>query len=222
MLKKILFSTLFMAIFVPCVMAKDVIPTTVFGENSQSWGLYQMSASSMMLYAEPAENSTEVKRLFWDDETTSDADIDLADLFVIYLPSRSLSLLEVVDETEDWVKVVYNRKTGDAGWIKKDDPLKFMTWGMFYNTYGRKYGLYQLKEAPKSTGILRASADDYAQTVGELNMPKKINLTVVKGNWALVSVSDLDKYPKTGYVRWRGNNGEKYYFPKIKTITGVN
>ena len=221
-MKNLILAIIFMALTIPCAMARDVIPATVFGENNQSWGVYQISAKSVNLYEEPDEASKEIKRLFWDDENTSDVDIDLADLFVLYLPARDLALFEVADETEDWVKIIYNRKTGDAAWLKKDDPLKFMTWGMFYNTYGRKYGLYQLKEAPKLSGILRASTDDYAQTVGELNMPKKINLTVIKGNWALVSVSDLDKYPKTGYVRWRGNNGEKYYFPKIKTITGVN
>ena len=47
-------------------------------------------------------------------------------------------------------------------------------------------------------------------------MPKKINLTAIKGNWALVSVSDLDKIPKTGYIRWRSDNGMKYYFPAMK------
>ena len=48
------------------------------------------------------------------------------------------------------------------------------------------------------------------------HMPQKINLTAIKGNWALVSVFDIDRTPKTGYVRWRSPNGVKYYFPAMK------
>ena len=49
-----------------------------------------------------------------------------------------------------------------------------------------------------------------------MNYPQKINLNVIRGNWALVSVFDLDKTPKTGYVRWRSDNGVRYFFPDIK------
>ena len=69
-----------------------------------------------------------------------------------------------------------------------------MPWGTFYNIYGKKYGLYQLKQAPDASNIIRVGADNFSQVVGELNMPKKIVLNVIKGNWALVSVVDLDKY----------------------------
>ena len=202
--------------------AKDVIPTRVFGAEQTSYGVYQISEKNMTLFAEPDDNSNVVKTLSWDDECVSLESLELSDLFVLYLPERNLSLLNVVDETEDWVKVVYDAKTKSSGWLKKDDPFKFMTWGTFYNIYGKKYGLYQLKQAPESSNVIRVGADNFAQVVGELNMPKKIVLNVIKGNWALVSVVDLDKYPKTGFVRWRGDNGEKYYFPLIKKITGLN
>jgi hypothetical protein len=47
-------------------------------------------------------------------------------------------------------------------------------------------------------------------------MPQKINVTAIKGNWALVSVFDIDRTPKTGYVRWKSQEGVKYYFPAMK------
>lgn len=202
--------------------AKDVIPSKVFGSDDHSFGVYQMSEKSMTLFAEPDEKSVIVQNLSWDDESVDLEGVELQDLFVLYLPDRNLALLTVVDETEDWVKVVYNSKTGNSAWLKKDDPYKFMPWGTFYNIYGKKYGLYQLKQAPESSNVIRVGADNFAQVVGELNMPKKIVLSVIKGNWALVSVVDLDKYPKTGFVRWRGDNGEKYYFPLIKQVLGIN
>lgn len=221
-MKKSLFLLALMLLLGGVAGAKDVIPTKVFDANINSYGVYQISERSMTLYAQPDTNSKVVKKLAWNDESTDVEGLDLADLFVLYIPDRNLSLLTVVDETDDWVKVVYDEKTSVAGWLKKDDPYKFMPWGVFYNIYGKKYGLYQLKQAPASCNSLRVSPDNLAHEVGTLNMPKKIILNVIKGNWALVSVSDLDKYPKTGFVRWRGDSGEKYYFPLIKKVVGVN
>jgi len=202
--------------------AKDVIPSSVFDGNRNSYGVYQISEKSMTLYAEPEDGAKVTKKISWNDESTDVLGLDLADLFVLYLPDRNLALLTVVDETDDWVKVVWDEKNGSEGWLKKDDPFKFMPWGIFYNIYGKKYGLYPLKGAPDTSKAIRVSGDNLAQQVGAMNMPSKIVLTVIKGNWALVSVKDLDKYPKTGFVRWRGDNGEKYYFPLIKKITGIN
>ena len=48
------------------------------------------------------------------------------------------------------------------------------------------------------------------------NYVKQIKLTAVRGNWALVSVFDIDKTPKTGYMRWRSDEGVIYAFPNIK------
>lgn len=221
-MKKILFLMAAIALLGGAVSAKDVIPTKVFDANINSYGVYQISERSMTLYSAPDMNSKVVKTLAWNDESTDVEGLDLSDLFVLYLPDRNLSLLTVVDETDDWVKVIYDEKTSAAGWLKKDDPYKFMPWGVFYNIYGKKYGLYQLKQAPVSCNSIRVSPDNLAHEVGALNMPKKIILNVIKGNWALISASDLDKYPKTGFVRWRGDNGEKYYFPLIKKVVGVN
>ena len=43
-----------------------------------------------------------------------------------------------------------------------------------------------------------------------------INLSVIKGNWMLVTVVDADRTPKTGYIRWRSDDGIKYLFPDVK------
>ncbi len=58
--------------------------------------------------------------------------------------------------------------------------------------------------------------DDGARTISTINQPKKINLNIIRGNWALVSVMDLDRTPKTGYVRWRSEDGVRYFFPSLK------
>lgn len=193
----------------------DVVPQYVSIQQTNTLGLYQ-APNEIMLYKEPSEASTLVHSISWIGEKIFPESVRPQNLFVVYVPSKNLAYLAVTDETEDWVQVIYNNSTGAKGWIKKDDPYRFSTWVMFYNMYGKKYGLNLLKEAPDSAKDLHVATDDKSQIVGTINMPKKINLNLVRGNWALVSVMDIDRTPKTGYVRWRSDKGVKYYFPAIK------
>lgn len=193
----------------------DVVPQYVSIQQTNTLGLYQ-APNEIMLYKEPSEASTLVHSISWIGENIFPESVRPQDLFVVYVPSKNLAYLAVTDETEDWVQVIYNNSTGAKGWIKKDDPYRFSTWVMFYNMYGKKYGLNLLKEAPDSAKDLHVATDDKSQIVGTINIPKKINLNLVRGNWALVSVMDIDRTPKTGYVRWRSDKGVKYYFPAIK------
>ena len=193
----------------------DVVPQYVSIQQTNTLGLYQ-APNEIMLYKEPSEASTLVHSISWIGEKIFPESVRPQNLFVVYVPSKNLAYLAVTDETEDWVQVIYNNSTGAKGWIKKDDPYRFSTWVMFYNMYGKKYGLNLLKETPDSAKDLHVATDDKSQIVGTINMPKKINLNLVRGNWALVSVMDIDRTPKTGYVRWRSDKGVKYYFPAIK------
>jgi hypothetical protein len=195
--------------------ANNIVPDYVSIENTSTYGLYQ-APNEIVLYQEPSESSNIVHSISWINSKIFPETVNAKDLFVVHMPDKNLGLLAVSDETEDWVEVIYNNSTGAKGWLKKDDPYRFMTWVMFYNMYGRKYGLKLLKEAPAEAKDLHTSTEEKSQIAGTINMPKKINLTAIKGNWALVSVYDLDKIPKTGYVRWKGDNGVKYYFPDIK------
>ena len=193
----------------------DVVPQYVSIQQTNTLGLYQ-APNEIILYKEPSEASTLVHSISWIGEKIFPESVRPQNLFVVYVPSKNLAYLAVTDETEDWVQVIYNNSTGAKGWIKNDDPYRFSTWVMFYNMYGKKYGLNLLKEAPESAKDLHVATDDKSQIVGTINMPKKINLNLVRGNWALVSVMDIDRTPKTGYVRWRSDKGVKYYFPAIK------
>ena len=195
--------------------ANNVVPEYVSIENTQTFGLYQ-APNEIVLYEEPSESSNIVHSISWLNSKIFPDTVSAKDLFVVHLPEKNLGFLAVTDETEDWVEVIYNNTTGAKGWIKKEDPYRFMTWVMFYNMYGRKYGLKLLKESPTEAKDLHSSTEANSQIVGTINMPQKINLTAIRGNWALVSVYDMDKTPKTGYVRWKSDKGVKYYFPDIK------
>lgn len=195
--------------------ASDVMPRYVSLKNTDTIGFYQVSGS-ITLYKEPDEKSPIIHSFSWSKDSIFPENTKFEDLFAIYLSKKDLALMNVTDETEEWVEVVYDNSKNSRGWIKKEDPYRFMSWLNFMNMYGRKYGLYKLQDAPTLVNDVKSSPDDNAQSIGTLNYPEKINLIKVKGNYVLVNVYDLDRTPKTGYIRWRSNEGVKYFFPKLK------
>lgn len=195
--------------------AKDIIPVRPNVTQTTTIGMYQVG-DDVKIYKEPNEDSQILYRVRWNNDEFFPSEIGFDNFFTVFLPKKNLALVSVTDFNDDWVEIIYNNSTGQTGWIKKDDPYKFMTWINFYNTYGKKYGLVLLKSVPETCKDIKAQTEDLAKTISTMNYPQKINLNVIRGNWALVSVFDLDKTPKTGYVRWRSDNGVRYFFPNIK------
>ena len=214
-MKKILiFLSVFSALILP-VNAKNVMPSHVSKNTTNTLGVYQAN-KEITLYDEPRDDANIVTHISWEGDNIFPTNKDFANVFLVYLPQKELALLAVTDETEEWVEVLYDNTTGLRGWLKKDDPYKFMSWLSFYNIYGKKYGLYFLKDTPDTIKDLHSGTEDNAQVVSHLRYPEQIKLRVMRGNWALVSVLDLDRTPKTGYIRWRSDEGIKYLFPAIK------
>lgn len=197
------------------VIASDVMPYYSKNLHTRTYGFYQVG-KFITLHEEPDENSKIVKTISWTKEKLMPENLTYDDVFSVFIESKELALMAVEDETEDWVKLIYDNKTNQSGWFKKDDPYKFMTWLNLYNAYGKKYGLKILKDTPDEMLVLRAKTEDNSQIVARINHPQFIKLNVIRGNWALVSVVDIDKTPKTGYIRWRSDDGIKYLFPNIK------
>lgn len=215
MVKKLLLILAIMLLIPVKALCTDIMPQYVSIEQTNTLGLYQ-APNEIVIYKEPSETSTIINSISWIGNNIFPETITKNKFFVVYLPNKNLGLLAVSDETEDWVQIIYDNQTGAKGWIKNEDPYRFMSWIMFYNVYGKKYGLKLLKEAPEEAKDIHTSTNDKSQIVGKVNMPQKINLTAIKGNWALVSVFDIDRTPKTGYIKWRNTDGVKYYFPEIK------
>ena len=190
----------------------DTMPFYVDSIPKRTLGLYQTD-KEIILYSHPEANSSVIKKMVfsYDPETMPDA------VFAVLVNEKKLGFLYVTDiGDEGWVEVIYDKRTGAKGWVQTADSMQFQPWRNFYNLYGRKYGLRILKDAPKDIEVLKAKSDEVSQTVSKLNYVQQIKLTVIRGNWALVSAFDLDKTPKTGYLRWRSDDGEIYVFPNIK------
>lgn len=184
---------------------KNSIPKTAIG-------LYQTD-KDIVLFSHPEANSDIVKKMSFSYAPDSMPD----GVFALLLNDKNLGFLYVTDiGDEGWVEVIYDKFTCAKGWVKTNDMMQFLPWINFYNLYGRKYGLRFMKDAPKDLEVLRAKSEDNSQIVSKMNYVKQIKLTAIRGNWALVSVQDLDETPKTGYMKWRDSDGTIYAFPNVK------
>lgn len=201
---------LFMFCALP-VMA-DTMPFYMESIPKSAIGVYQTD-KEITLYSHPDANSAVIRKMqfSYDPETMPD------NVFAVLINEQKLGFLYVTDiGDEGWVEVIYDKRSGARGWAHTVDAMQFQPWRNFYNLYGRKYGLRMLNDTPKDMEVLRSKSEDLAQVISKFNYVKQIKLTVIRGNWALVSVQDLDETPKTGYLKWRETDGTIYAFPNIK------
>ena len=208
-MKKIL---IILCLFFMMPVLADTMPFYMNSIPKNAIGMYQ-TGENITLYSHPEANSAVIKKLdfSYDPNTLPD------NVFAVLLNEKKLGFLYVSDIGDDgWVEVIYDKITGAKGWVQTEDRFQFLPWLSFYNMYGRKYGLRILKDAPDEIETLHAKSEDLSQNVATLRFVKQIKLTVIRGNWALVSVVDIDKTPKTGYMKWRGTDGTIYAFPNIK------
>lgn len=190
----------------------DVMPFYVNSIPKDAIGMYQ-TGENITIYSEPEANSKAIKSFDFSYKAESMPD----GIFALLLNEKKLGFLYVSDIGDDgWVEVIYDKYTGARGWVLTEDRFQFLPWLSFYNMYGRKYGLRLFKDTPDEIEVLRSKSEETSQNVAKLNYVKQIKLTAVRGNWALVSVFDIDKTPKTGYMRWRSDEGVIYAFPNIK------
>lgn len=208
-MKKIL---LMFCLFFMLPVFADNMPFYVNTIPKDAIGMFQ-TGENITIYSHPEANSKIVKTMdfSYNPETMPD------NTFALLINDKKLGFLYVSDIGDDgWVEVIYNRLNNSRGWVQTEDRFQFLPWLSFYNMYGRKYGLRLMKDAPEDVENLHAKSEDLSQNVSKLRYVKQIRLTAVRGNWALVSVVDIDKTPKTGYLRWRSDDGKIYAFPNIK------
>ncbi len=208
-MKKILL-IIAMLFMLPCF--SDTLPYYSNAVPKSAIGVFQ-TGDTLTIYSHPDSNADVVKTFdfSYKQETMPDS------VFAVLINERKLGMLYATDIGDDnWIEIMYDKRTGATGWVIAEDKFQFLPWINFYNMYGRKYGLRLFKDAPESVNILHSKSEDLSQSVAKLNYVKQIKLTRLSGNWALVSVLDLDKIPKMGFMRWRSDEGKIYAFPNIK------
>lgn len=190
----------------------DTMPFYMNSIPKDAIGMYQ-TGESITIFSHPEANSRVVKT--FDFSYTPESMPD--NVFALLLNEKKLGFLYVSDiGDEGWVEVIFNKMTGEKGWVQTEDRFQFLPWLSFYNMYGRKYGLRLMKDAPEDAQILHAKSEDLSQNISTLKFVKFIKVTAIRGNWALVTAVDVDKIGKTGYLKWRDSNGKIYAFPNIR------
>lgn len=203
---------LFIVILLTLPVFADTLPYYTNSIPKDAIGLFQ-AGNNLTIYSHPDSNSRIIRTFdfSYNQESMPEG------IFAILLNERKLGMIYVSDIGDDnWVEIIYDKKNGSKGWVMTEDKFQFMPWINFYNMYGRKYGLRILKDAPDNVNVLHSKSDDLSQSVAKINYVKKIKLTKISGNWALVSVLDLDRIPKMGFIRWRNDNGTIFIFPDLK------
>lgn len=195
----------------------DVMPYYVGGISPNSIGVYQVG-NNIRIFNAPNENSKILLNVTWDENNYNCVEVSASNLFAVYFPKKNLAFLTVIDENdnEDWVQVIYNKNGMKTGWLKKDDDFKFMNWRTFFNLYGRKYGLYYMKDAPEESRVMYGTNEENSKSIGKIMLAQNVQVVSINGNWALVKAQDVDRTQKIGWLKWRNISGEIYLFPDIR------
>lgn len=216
-MKKICFLCLILFLFAACMpVFADVMPRYTGSVSKETIGFLQMP-ERFNLYLYPRFDSHIVDSVKW---TTTEvhyknSSAEPSNLFVAEVTDKKLAFCSVIDVQDDWYKIIYDRVNNKSAWIKSDSEGAF--WGLkdFYSYYGRKYGLYYMKDIDYRQRGIYSGAYEESQKLGGFTLIKSIRLNKLSGNWVLVTVIDLDKLPKIGYIQWRESDGRIILFPKL-------
>ena len=202
-------------IFNISVCKADILPQNISDIPKDSMGLYQTDRN-IIVYAKPDDKSNIVYSKKTNYEICKNINTD--NFYAVLIPSKELGYAYVTDVADDevWVQVVYDKEHNLRGWIQKNDEFQFLPWGTFFNMYGRKYGLYQLKSGSTGYSSIYSQTDVNSQIMGEMSNPKYIKMIAIEGYWMLISVLDTTNNTITGYVQWCTNQGDILLFPDIK------
>jgi len=136
-------------------------------------------------------------------------------VFSAFSPKHKIALMTTLDESENWSFVCFNQnERPTCGWAK-EDTNKFYNWTDFFNTFGKKYGLYLFKDLQKKDRILYAAPVHQSNATGSIELPRMITPWLVSGNWILVKVYDYNNQNKTGWLNFRDNYGKLKVFVKF-------
>ena len=203
------------------IVFADVLPYYI--NSLRRYGIgYTSVTSPTVMRQTPSENGKILESLNFDYTTGETTCIENKtrctqdEVFAAFSQSKKIALLTTLDETEGWSLVCFNQSQNPVcGWVKEDAKNKFYNWSDFFNIYGKKYGVYLFKDLQKKDKILYAAPLKQTNTTGSIELPKMISPWLIRGNWLLVKVHDLNNQVKTGWINFRGDDGKLKLFVKF-------
>lgn len=200
--------------------AAEYMPMRMNSINNHAIGVY-FASQEIKIYTAPDERS-ELKEVIKWDKLNIDAlpqGLSSAEIFLAFVPDKKYALLSVMSENdnEDWVEVLYNKKTGEKGWVKLQGPDSFKTWLEFIQAYGKENMLYFLADIPEKYKQMYTNPDETSQTIQDNSFVsvQELEPTYISGNWMLVRAIDYNKTAQIGWIQWRDSDGNTFVFPKL-------
>ena len=139
--------------------------------------------------------------------------------YVAYVPSNNVALLAVdLNPGNDWYCVFLNQETGETGWVYNPDRKSFMTYRNLFYRYGKKYGLRFFNDLNEDEKVLYAKEDLESKVLSQVDYPRFVTFSVIRGNWMLASVNDNAKQTKIGWFKWRNDDGTLNMFPNLSEL----
>ena len=216
-MKKFAIIVLFLCFGCLSALAFDVIPTSSKSIKNYGVGILKID-KPFDVYAEPSESSKKLGHFSL--QNTKSAIIESTGQitpFIIEIPAQKDYFVTIYEyPSENWVKIYYNKKGNETGWIKIQDKKKFMTWKEFLYVYGKNNGLKIMRDLSTDEYKLYAQASEDSKVVDEFIYPEYIVCRVIQGNWMLITVADSGKENKTGWFKWRSSDGKLRLFPNMK------
>ena len=211
--------TLFLAVFLifqNVASAFYSLPSTSYSQAHWGIGVVEVS-NKVLVYSEPNAFSDKIFEIqIKENKYLCNQKECKISPFVAFHPQKNVALMIAEDEQGGWANVCYNQTTKSFGWVKLNDNNKFYTWAKFINLYGRQYGLYLFKDVKKKDKLLLAQPFSGSQSVDKFEYPKHIAPWYVSGNFVMVKLLNYDNIQKTGWLRWRTDEGELLLFPDFK------
>ncbi|MDD3014079.1 MAG: hypothetical protein PHC34_10290 [Candidatus Gastranaerophilales bacterium] len=199
--------------------AAEFMPGSMNSINNHVIGVY-FAPEEIKIYATPEENSELIEIIRWNAHGVEAVSQDLSskETFLAFVPNKKYALMSVTSENEnnDWIEVIYNKKTEDKGWVKNPTFDRFKTWLEFMRIYGKQNRLYLLSDIPEKYKSMHTESDESSQLINNNFISiQEIELVYISGNWMLVREIDYNKTAQIGWIRWRNNDGNIFIFPKL-------
>ncbi len=207
---------IFISVFCSSAVLADVMPYYTSSLSKETIGFLQVP-KNFTLYLYPRYDADEAETVSWDEYEVrlKNRKIEPAEMFAVQIPQRNYAFCMVVDEQDDWYKIIYDKTNNKSAWIKPAVNEDFFSLKDFYTYYGKEHGLAYMKNIDYRKRGIYSGAYPESQKLGGFTLIKTIRLNKLSGNWALVTVVDYDNKPQIGYIKWREDDGQIVIFPKM-------
>lgn len=198
----------------------DRIPTSSRHIKNYGVGVYKIE-NDFYVFEEPDANAKKIRHFYLPLKQEKSAIIRTSESssepYIISIPSQEEYFVSVYEYPEnDWIQIYYDRNENDTGWIKLQKEKNFLTWKDFFYRYGKQNGLAVMKDVPEAEFRLYSQDNEDSQIIDKFTYPEYIEMRMIRGNWMLVTVVDKGSVYKTGWFKWRTDEGKLRLFPKFK------